>query len=188
MEEIVAVVGQAPILRSDLELARVVGLLERDLDEDAEAFLSRLLDARIRLELQYRNLEESGTLFRLELDPEAALQSFIGHAGGEESLRACLDGAGLTWDDLHELGLRVAAVQAYVELHLRPRITVTVEEVEAAFQQLATELEASRDTPPPLVAVRDQLERLIVERKLNWEIERWLEQARDRQPVTRFQR
>jgi hypothetical protein len=36
--------------------------------------------------------------------------------------------------------------------------------------------------------VRDQLHQLIVERKLNLEIERWIEQARERLGVTRFVR
>jgi hypothetical protein len=188
VEEIAAVVGATPILHSDLELARIVHLLEPTAEEELEAYHARLLDARIRIELQYRNLEESGTLFRLELDLNRAVQTLADRAGGEEVLHGRLGQVGLKMDDLEELALRVAAVQAYVEERLRARITVTLEDVEAAYQQLKAEIEASGETAPPLAAVRDQLHRLVVERKLNWEIERWLEQARERQPVTRFHR
>ena len=188
LEEIAAVVGVTPILHSDLELARIVHLLEPSEDEGVETYHSRLLDARIRLELQYRNLEESGTLYRLDLDVDGTTRSLAARAGGEEALRDRLGQAGLTTDDVEELALRVAAVQAYVEERLRARITVTLEDVEAAYRQLKTEIEAAGETAPPLAVVRDQLHRLVVERKLNWEIERWIEQARERQPVTRFHR
>jgi len=41
---------------------------------------------------------------------------------------------------------------------------------------------------PPLEAVRDRLFQLLVERKLNDEIERWLARAIERQEILRFSR
>ena len=96
---------------------------------------------------------------------------------------------GLSWPDLEELALRIAAVDAYVEQRLRPRVAVSMEEIEAAYQELLVAEIATADEPPPPVAmVQDQLRTLLVERKLNEEIERWLARAEERLEVTRFSR
>jgi hypothetical protein len=64
-----------------------------------------------------------------------------------------------------------------------------MEEIEGAYQQLLVdEIAATDEALPPLAAVRDRLTTLLVERKLNQEIERWLELAVTRQEVTRFSR
>lgn len=188
VEEVLAVVGNTPILYSDVTLAALVRLLEPTA-ETAEQFRSRLLDARIRLEVEYRDLEESGLLFRLALDPQKARDTLIARGGGTEVLENELSANGLSWPDLEELALRIAAVDAYVEQRLRPRVAVSMEEIEAAYQELLVAEIATADEPPPPVAiVQDQLRTLLVERKLNEEIERWLARAEERQEVTRFSR
>jgi hypothetical protein len=64
-----------------------------------------------------------------------------------------------------------------------------MDEIEAAYQQLLVDEIAASDEPvPPLATVRDQLYQLLVERKLNDEIERWLARAMERQEVLRFSR
>lgn len=189
VEEILAAVGATPILLSDLELAALVKLVPRETGEDEEAYRSRLLDARIRLELQFRALEEGGLLYRLEPDPAAVREVLIRRAGGEEALSRGFEAAGLGWSDFDELVLRAAAVQAYVEQRLRPRISVSSEEIDAAYQRLLVEEIAGTEEPvPPLAAVRDHLYRILAEQKLNREIERWVEQAAESQEVVRFRR
>ena len=145
VEEVLAVVGSTPILLSDVELAALVRLIDAEPDEPDDAYRSRLLDARIRLEIEFR--------------------------------------------DIDELVLRVAAVDAFVQQRLRPRISVNMDEIEAAYQQLLVdEIATSDETVPPLAVVRDRLFQLLVERKLNDEIERWLARAMERQEVLRFSR
>ena len=64
-----------------------------------------------------------------------------------------------------------------------------MEEIEAAYQELLVNEIAISDEPvPPLSAVRDDLHTLLVERKLNEEIESWLERAEEHQEVMRFGR
>ncbi|MEJ2189883.1 MAG: hypothetical protein P8Y93_10835 [Acidobacteriota bacterium] len=156
VEEILAAVGATPILRSDIALA---------------AYWSRLLDARIRLELEFQDLEEGGLLYRLEPDPAAVREVLVGRAGGEEALRSGLEAAGLGRSDFGELVLRAAAAQAYVEQRLRPRISVSPEEIEAAYQRFLVEEIADAGEPvPPLSAVRAHLQQILVEQKLNQEI------------------
>lgn len=189
VEEILAAVGATPILRSDIALAALVRLVPPEDGEDEAAYWSRLLDARIRLELEFQDLEEGGLLYRLEPDPAAVREVLVGRAGGEEALRSGLETAGLGRSDFDELVLRAAAAQAYVEQRLRPRISVSPEEIEAAYQRFLVEEIADAGEPvPPLSAVRAHLQQILVEQKLNQEIERWVEQAAERHEVVRFRR
>ena len=85
--------------------------------------------------------------------------------------------------------LRTAAVDAYIQQRLRPRVSVNMDEIEAAYQQLLVdEIATSDEAVPPLTTVRDQLHQILVQRKLNDEIERWVERAMERQEVLRFGR
>jgi hypothetical protein len=209
VEEVLAVVDRTPILRSDIELARLVALIppdpalvpnqsiqaeqenqnheDRALDPSTDdEYRSSLLDLRINLELEYRDLELSGVVFRLRADVEGALESLIARAGGREQLEPRLEAAGLLWSDVEDLALRVAVTSAYVEERLRPQITVSLEQLEEAYQQRVVARLAGEPDLPPLGAVREQLHSLLVEQKLNREIELWLEAARERLEVTRF--
>jgi hypothetical protein len=189
VEEVLAVVGSTPILRSDIELACLIRLVDPQIEESDESYRSRVLDARIRLEIEFRDIEEGGLLFRLDLDLDAARGHLIERGGGEAHLSAAFRVHGLQSADLDELVLRVAAVDAYVQQRLRPRISVNMDEIETAYQQLLVdEIATSDEEVPPLTLVRDQLHQLLVERKLNEEIERWVERARERQEIRRFSR
>lgn len=189
VEEVLAVVGTTPILHSDIELAALLRIVAPQPDEAPEAYRSRLLEARIRLEVEFRDLEESGLLYRLEVDPTAVSEQLITRGGGAEAVKRELEARGLTPADVDELALRMAAVDAFVQQRLRSRVSVTLEEIDAAYQQLLVdEIAAGDEALPPLTAVREQLTTLLVERKLNVEIERWLERAGARQEVTRFSR
>ncbi len=189
VEEVMAVVDSTPILLSDVELAGLVRLVDPEPGESEDSFEAHLLDARIRLEMQFRDVEDAGLLLRLELDSDHAREVLIERGGGEEHLLNEFEKHGLQPADLDELVLRVAAVDAYVQQRLRPRISVNLDEIEAAYQQLLVdEIAAFDETVPPLATVRDQLYQLLVERKLNDEIERWLARAGERQEVLRFSR
>ena len=189
VEEVLAVVGSTPILLSDLELAALVRLVDREPEESPDTYHLRLLDARIRLEIEFRDIEDGGLLFRLELDPQQARQMLIERGGGTARLEREFEARGLVTADLDELVLRVAAVDAFVQQRLRPRISVNMDEIEAAYQQLLVdEIATSDEAIPPLAAVRDRLFQILVERKLNDEIERWLARAMERQEVLRFSR
>jgi hypothetical protein len=189
LEEVMAVVDSTPILHSDIELADLVSLVERDPDATVDDHRSRLLDARIRLEVQYRDLEDSGTLYRLDIDLERALDTLVARAGNEQLLRAQLEDHGLVWADFEELALRIAATSAFTEQRLRPRVSVSLDEVRTAYEELVVARHKSQDqTVPPLTSVHDDLYRLLLERKLNDEIERWLDSATERHDVTRFVR
>ena len=186
VEEVLAVVGDTPILHSDVELAVLLGFVDR---EPVETHRSRVLDARIRLEIEFRDLEDGGLLYRLELETKNVRESLIAGAGGEDALDRNLSANGLVWPDVDELVLRIAAVNAFVDQRLLPRVSVSMEEIEASYQDLLVKEIAASDEPvPPLGTVREHLRQILVARKLNDEIERWVVRATERQEVMRFSR
>jgi hypothetical protein len=181
VDGVLATVDVSPILRSDLQLAALVRLAGPDADP------ADLLDARIRLELQYRDLAVTGGLRRVRPDPEQALFTLIAAGGGREHLEARLPEYGLSWADLESLALRIAGTRAWVDQQLRPRVMVTSDDLEELYRTLVVaEAERSDTSPPPFAAVQAELHRVAVERGLTEEIDRWTEQARRRHEVTRF--
>ena len=187
LEEVVAVVGDAPLLESDVTLAGLAGLVAAEPGDASPPSRRRVLEARIRLELQFRDLEASGTLYRLELDVDAAMVRLVEHGGGDAQLRESLARAGFGWDELRDLAVRLAAATAYVEQRLRPRVRVTTDELRAAYsEEVLARFSDSGEPPPPFPEVRDLLQRLLTERELNVQIEGWLEAAREQRPVTIF--
>ena len=188
VEEVVAVVDRTPLLASDIDLAELLVLVERPFAADDAAYRSALLDARIRLEVQFRDLETSGVLYRLDLDVTGVRRNILDRVGGLETIGADLTAAGLAEVDIDELALRICAVGAFAEQRLRPRVSVSMQEIETAYRKLAVELESQGESAPPLASVREQLHRLVAERKLNDEIERWVERAEEEREVTRFVR
>jgi len=186
VEEVVAVVDRTPILTSDIELAAVLGLSGHPVDTVDPVDRSRLLDARIQLEVQFRDLESSGVLYRLDLRVTEVRRELVAGAGGEEAVQAKLTAAGLADTDIDELALRISAANAYAEQRLRPRVNASMKEIESAYRDLAVELESRGEVAPPLTAIHDQLHRLITERKLNDEIEQWTARAAAGREITRF--
>ncbi len=179
-------VSGIPILKSDIELAAAVVLLEKTEDEPEAAYHRRLLETRVNLELQLRDIEDSGALYRIEVDVGPSLEQLSLRLGGAAEVAARLKPLGLTASDLEELALRLAATNAYVEQRLRPSVTVSTEELKATYERLFADLPAA-DRPAP-ETVRDQIQGLLVQRKLNAKIENWLEQARQRHEIVRFDR
>jgi hypothetical protein len=196
LDRVVAVVNNRPILESDITLARLCHLVP-DLDGlPAAKARSKLVEARVRLEVQYQDLEASGTIYRLRFDPELTYRELLKRArvpvpprGAQPPPRGAavrrLAASGLTLDDIRDLAIRIAAVNAYVEQRLRPQVLITLPELRLAYQQtLAQKIAAHGETPPPFAAVRSRLRRVLVERKLNRLIETWIAQARSRLDVT----
>ncbi|MEX1309394.1 MAG: hypothetical protein AB1Z65_03160 [Candidatus Sulfomarinibacteraceae bacterium] len=181
-------VDRTPLLASDIDLAELLALVERPFAADDAGYRSALLDARIQLEVQFRDLETSGVLYRLDLDVTGVRRNILDRVGGLETIGADLTAAGLTEVDIDELALRICAVGAFAEQRLRPRVSVSMQEIETAYRKLAVELESQGESAPPLASIREQLHRLVAERKLNDEIERWVERATEEREVTRFVR
>ena len=76
-----------------------------------------------------------------------------------------------------------------MDLVMEPEwVHAKLQEIETAYRTLAVELESQGEPAPPLASIREQLHRLVAERKLNDEIERWVARATEEREVTRFVR
>lgn len=188
VDEVLAVIDGTPILQSDLALASLVGFgTNGESDLSAPGKASRLLDARIRLELQFHDLAGSGAVQRLDIDVNSRVEAIVLRAGDEELLRRSLADNGLAWDDLEALALRLEVTRTWVEERLRPRVVVSLKDVEAAYETLvAAPLHDQGEAPPPLNRVHEQLRTVLEEEKLNVEIDRWVARCREQYQVLRY--
>lgn len=181
---VVAVVGQVPILVSDLRLAETVHLVAPD--PEPERWGSRLLDARIKLELEYQDLTSGGTI-RRQADSGPALQRLLTAGGGREHLMAVLRPFGIGMADVEDLAVRLATVQAAIDSRFRRTVRISLDELHTAYaEELVPEIVRRGGTPPPFEEVEDRLRKLLSERRLNQRLERWLAEARERFPVVRY--
>ncbi len=183
-EGVVAVVGDVPILVSDLRLAEAVRLAP--LDEDLDRWGEALLDARIRLELEYQDLTAGG-LARRHLDAGPALERLLVAGGGRDAVLARIAPYGLGLSDVEELALRVVAVEEAIHVRFEGSIHVSDEEIRSVYgSEIAPEIRRRGETPPPLESVGHRIRRLVAERKLNDRLEAWLAEAQTRFPVVRY--
>jgi len=189
VERVLALVGGAPILASDAELAEAGALVPRLAGEDDDAHRHAVLDALIDLELRWQDLETAAMASRTKVDLDAAWQATVQRAGGDEALRARLAAMGLPEAALRNLVRRAAIVEAYVGARFAPFVRPTAEEIEAVYRdELTPALRASGKPVPELATVRHQVEALVRERKLTAEVERWTAELARRAEVVRYVR
>ena len=95
---------------------------------------ARLLDARIRLELQFRDLEAAGALHRMEIDRRPALDRLTVSVGGAEQLLGRLEAQGRYAEFIDrwthkDFQAYVRALLALVDEHPHPRQQAMFNEV-----------------------------------------------------------
>ena len=177
-------VGDAPILVSDLRLAEAVQLAPAE--DDLSRWGQALLESRIRLELEYQDLTSGGLAHR-EVDATGALERLVAAGGGRDAVLARLRPYRLGMADLQELALRVATVEEAIHVRFEAGIRVTPGEMRSVYEQeIVPEVRKRGGTPPPYDTLREKLHRLVAERKLNHRLEEWLVEARTRFPVVRY--
>ncbi len=188
VERVLAVVNGAPILSSDLELAELARLVPREPTEDTAAYRAAEVEALIVLELRWQDLEAAAIAPRVPADLDAAWSAVTERVGGEDALRAMLAEHGLPESALRELVRRAAIVEAYVAGRFAPFVRPTAEEVEAYYRdELSPKLRAAGKSVPELAAVREQIESLLRERKLDAEVQRWTDDLAKRSVVVRYE-
>lgn len=189
VERVVAVVNGVPVLATDVELARVAGLVPPRPDEDAAAHASAVVDALVDLELRWQDLRAAAITDRLQVDDDALWRAVTERAGGDAALAERLAAAGLPPEALRFLLRRAAAVQAYVSERFAPFARPTESELESYWEErLVPELRAAGEPVPELEAVRDRVETLVSEEKLLAEVERWTAELARRAEVVRYRR
>lgn len=187
VERVVAMVNRTPILASDVELAELAGLVPRAEGESAESHREAVVEALIALALRWEELDRTGLTTRLRPELEAAWAAVVVRSGGEAALRQRLEMAGLPEGLARELVRRVATVEAYAAERFGPFVRPSPQDVETAYiNELVPAMAARGSEAPPLETVWAQLERLLRERRLAAEIQRWTEELAARAQIQRY--
>jgi hypothetical protein len=173
------VVDEDPILAS--EIASLVGLrlVEKRENESDGAFRRRVLDRLIDRLVQTHEVESLG-LLEVPVDRiEAEVARLEDSLGSPEALDDRLADLDLSRSDLAKLLTRQLAILTYVDERLGPRVFVSLEEIRAFYNgELRSTLAAQGQSPPPIEEVREEIRKVLKERHLNRETERWTEELR----------
>lgn len=179
LDRVVAVVNEDPILASDIEQAIGLGFAEPQPEEEPEAFRRRVLDQLIDERLRYQEMDRIG-FTEIPVDQvEAQFQAIRDRFADPEAFAARLAEAGLDEAELRNRVARQLMVLTFVDERLGPRVFVDLNQIQAYYQEtLVPQLEQSGQEVPPLEMVRESIRRVLKERLLNEELERWTEQLR----------
>lgn len=178
-DRILAVVNEDTILHSDVEQVIGLGLVERREGESDSELRRRVLGGLIEQSLRFQQVGRFGFG---RMDPErieAQMRVLRADYESDEAFREHLHGLGLTVQEVRQIVSRQLAVLDYVEERLGPRVFVGLEDIRAYYEEvLVAEAEERSAEVPPLAEVRETIRRLLKDRRLNEEIERWTEELR----------
>jgi peptidyl-prolyl cis-trans isomerase SurA len=91
---------------------------------------------------------------------------------------------GLSEVELHELATNQIEILKFMEFRVRPLVRVSRAEVDEYYAStLAPQVKAQGQTPEPVEAMTPKIRELLVEQKMNREMEKWLENLRTQSRV-----
>lgn len=97
----------------------------------------------------------------------------------DEKWAATLSIYGLSLTDLHELVMNQIEILRFMEYRVRPLVRVSRKEVEDYYTStLVPEVKAQGQNPEPVELIILKIRELLVEQKMNREMEKWLESLR----------
>lgn len=179
VDRVVARIDDEAILRSDVERALALGTLEAWPGESAEELRHRVLDGLIDHRLRLREADRFGAPVVAPEAVERQVAALAERLGGLPALEARLAELGLDLAGLRYLVERQLVVLLYIDSHLAPRVFVPTDEVAAYYRdELAPEMEQRGAALPPLDEVREDIRRVLRERRLDREIAAWTAELR----------
>ncbi len=97
---------------------------------------------------------------------------------------ATLQSYGLSAEELHQLAANQLEILRFLEFRVRPLVRVSRQEVEDYYKNTLTpQIEAQGQTPEPLPKLAPKIRELLVEQKMNQELEKWIGNLRSQSPV-----
>ena len=97
---------------------------------------------------------------------------------------ATLQSYGLSGDELHKLTANQLEILRFLEFRVRPLVRVSRQEVEDYYKNTLTpRVEAQGQAPEPLPTLAPKIRELLVQQKMNQELEKWLSSLRSQSPV-----
>lgn len=178
-DRIVAVVDEDPILWSDVEQTIALGLVEREKDEDDEAFERRVLDRLIDIKLRFHEIDRFGFEELPLSEVDSQYQEIRNRFPDQEAFLEKLAELGLTPEQVHEILARRLVVSSFVEQRLGPRVFVSLDDIRHYYEEtLVPEMRRRGREVPEISAVREQIRRVLREQRLNEEIASWTDELR----------
>jgi hypothetical protein len=192
LDRIAAAVGDDILLESDVDRYAALGVVERRVGEDDDAYRERILNERVVELLRERELRKTAGFTPDARDVESRYRAVADRISRERGVPFAdvLAAAGVSRDEAIDWTRRGLAIETYVQERLLPAVKVSDEEM-AAFYSGPFQVEAkSRGLAevPPLREVEDQVRVLLRERKLTAETERWTEELRQKTRVVLYRR
>ena len=183
VDRVAAVVNDRVITLSDVEWSFLGGEapLPEDPDGRREALEARM-NQLIEQELVAQEVEKEPLFTLNEQEVEAELNKLQARYGSREKLMAEAEKSGLTPEQLRVIVRRQLSVLKFIDVRLRPFIIVTPEETAAYYRETLT-AELKKEgilDPPPLDQVNGRIEGLLIEQKVDQELQKWLGNAKKR--------
>jgi len=166
-ENAVAMVNGEEISRTQFEALKSQVIAQQgfdiaSLDAEAESQLeTQIVDELISQTLLRQAVDASGVVATQD-DVDAQLEATVTQLGGEGAFNEALFAEGISEKEFRTQISAELAIQVYLEQELNPSsITVTDEEVEAAYAQVS----AQNENVPSLEDVRPQIEQSVIQQK-----------------------
>jgi len=114
-----------------------------------------------------------------EGEVEAVMEQLRGRYGSPEAFRARLQQYGVTEAQLRRSLLRQIMTLRFIDFRFRPGVSVTEAEIEAYYREefLPRFGANGRGSPPPLEEARDEIEEILIGRRVDGALDRWLAAA-----------
>ena len=186
VDRLAAVVNDRVITLSDVEWS----LIDRPSaappgSAPRKKIMAERLDELIEQELVAQEVEKEPLPSLTDQQINAGLKELESRHGGRTQLLAEVTRRGLGPEHLRAMVRRQLNVAAFIEIRFRPFVVVTPDEVNAYYRStLIPELQKQGiSEAPPVDDVRDQIEKLLVEQKVDAELDKWLSGARKRSRI-----
>jgi hypothetical protein len=185
LDQILTIVNGEIITRSDLlwsialipESPDPAGPISNDLlQSKLEVMVDELLIAQEAARVQVSEVSAE------EINKKRA--ELIALFPSEAIFRKRLESVGLTSDKLDDLLRQRVLIDKFVEFRFRSFVFVSETDIQKYYdEQLAPEVRKAGLVPPPIEQVRDKIQQLLAEQKVEQETNRWLTDARQRADV-----
>ncbi|HEV8130070.1 MAG TPA: hypothetical protein VGQ81_02380 [Acidobacteriota bacterium] len=156
--------------------------------EERKKAMDAALEELIERELITQEVEKEPLFALREEDVDSELKKMETRYGGHPKLEAELQKSGLSLDQLRVMIRRQLAVAKFVEARFRPFIIVLPDEIAAYYRE--TYVPALKKegitTPSPVEKVSDQIEKVLIEQKLDQELDKWLSNARKHAKIVKL--
>jgi hypothetical protein len=187
VDRIVAVVNKHPVTWSDLDVQMRFEALEngralKDLGQaDRRAAFEHLVQNQILRDQMQGTPPANPSAVESRV---AELRAGWNTSGNDAMWAATLTRYGLSMAELRELVANQLEILQFTEFRVRPLVRVSRAEVEDYYSStLAPQVMAQGQTPEPIEQMTPKIRDLLVEQKMNREIENWLENLRAQSTV-----